>query len=70
MQVARVDAALRRLDGRREMEAAHAVIGLRFVPPVLSNSETWEATWNGGAARADTDTELYAIVCGRLGGLD
>jgi hypothetical protein len=48
------------------MEAAHADIGLKFVPPVLSDSATWEATWDGGMVLADTDTELYALVCERL----
>jgi hypothetical protein len=67
VQVARVNAVLRRFDARREMEAARADIGLRFIPPVLSNSETWEATWSGGQARADTDVELCALVCERLG---
>jgi hypothetical protein len=65
-QVARVNAVLLRFDARRTAEAAHADIGLKFVPPVLSDSATWEATWDGGQARADTDTELYALVCERL----
>ena len=65
-QVARVTAVLLRFDARRAMEAAHADIGLKFVPPVLSDSATWEATWDGGMVLADTDTELYALVCERL----
>ncbi len=64
-QVARVNAVLLRFDARRAAEAAHADIGLKFTPPVLG-SPTWEATWDGGQARADTDTELYALVCQRL----
>jgi hypothetical protein len=68
VQVARVDADLRRVDARREMEAARAGVGLRFVPPVFSDSQAWAATWDGGEARADSDTELYALVCERLGG--
>lgn len=67
-QVARVNAALLRYDARRAMEAAHAGISLKFTPPVLSDSATWEATWDGGQARADTDTELHALVCQRLSG--
>jgi hypothetical protein len=66
-QVARVNAILLRFDARRAMEAAHADIGLKFTPPVLSDSATWEATWDGGHAQAGTDTELYALVCQRLG---
>jgi hypothetical protein len=65
-QVARVDAILLRFDARRAMEAAHADIRLKFTPPVLSDSATWEATWDGGQARADTDTELCALVRQRL----
>jgi hypothetical protein len=66
-QVARVNAILLRFDARRAMEAAHVDIRLKFTPPVLSDSATWEATWDGGQARADTDTELYALVCQCLG---
>ncbi len=62
-QVARVNAALLRYDARRAMEAAYAGISLKFTPPVLSDSATWEATRDGGQARADTDTELYELVC-------
>jgi len=65
-QVARVDAALLRYDARRAMEAAYADIGLKFTPPVHSDSATWEATWAGGHAQAGTDTELHALVCQRL----
>jgi hypothetical protein len=65
-QVARVNAILLRFDARRAMEAAYAGIALKFVPPVLSDSATWEATWDGGQAQADTDTELYEIVRERL----
>jgi hypothetical protein len=67
-QVARVNAALLRYDARRAMEAAYADIGLKFTPPVHSDSATWEATWDGGQARAGTDTELHALVCRRLNG--
>jgi hypothetical protein len=65
-QVDRVNAILLRYEARRAMEAAYAGIGLKFTPPVLSDSATWEAAWDGGHARADTDTELYALVCQRL----
>ena len=65
-QVARVDAALLRYDARRAMEAAYAGISLKFTPPVLSDAATWEATWDGGHAQADTDTDLHALVCQRL----
>jgi len=67
-QVARADAALLRYDARRAMEAAYADIGLKFTPPVHSDSATWEATWDGGQALADTDTELHTVVCRRLSG--
>jgi hypothetical protein len=49
-QVARVNAVLLLFDARRAMEAAHADISLKFTPPILSDSATWEATWDGGQA--------------------
>ncbi len=67
MQVVRVDAVLRRFGARRALEAAHAGVGLRFVPPVNSDAARWEALWDGGHVAADTDAGVYALVCERLG---
>jgi len=64
-QVARANAALLRYDARRAMEAAYADIGLKFTPPVLSESATWEATWHGGQAPADAARDLSAALAAR-----
>lgn len=70
VQVARVDAVLRRFGARRALEAAHADVGLRFVPPVNSDLARWEAFWDGGSVAADTDAGVYTLVCERLGGAE
>jgi hypothetical protein len=65
--VARTDAIVRRFDERRELERRHADVGLKLTAPVLSFSERWEATWDGGHVEADDDIELCAIVRQLLG---
>jgi len=68
-QARRITAALDRFDARKRLEAEHAEIGLKFIPPVLgdmSDANTWRATWRGGEAFAPSDTQIYAIVCERL----
>jgi hypothetical protein len=80
VQAKRISAAMRRYNARRELEAAHAEIGLRFHPPILTSLVTWDAetgveredtrtwlaTWAGGQAAAASDAELYEIVRERL----
>jgi hypothetical protein len=69
VQARRITAALDRFDARKSLEAEHADIGLKFVPPVLgdmSDTSTWRAVWDGGEASAASDTQIYAIVCERL----
>jgi hypothetical protein len=69
VQARRITAALDRYDQRKNLEAEHAGIGLRFIPPVLgdmSDTSTWRAVWDGGQASAGSDAQIYAIVCERL----
>jgi hypothetical protein len=69
VQARRITAALDRFEQRKRLEAEHADIGLKFIPPVLgdmSDTSTWRAVWDGGQASAPSDAQLYAIVCQRL----
>jgi hypothetical protein len=67
-QVARVDAAVKLLERRRRLAETYSDIGLRFVPPVLSNDEKWEAHWlPDGHVWADTYGEMCEQVRQQLG---
>jgi hypothetical protein len=44
----------------------YSYLTLKFSHPIISESERWEASWNGGNAAEDTETALLAKVLEEL----
>jgi hypothetical protein len=62
-QMKRVARAVALLERRRRLQELYADIELKFIPPVLSNSEMWEAHWlpDGHVMAAE-----YGEMCRRV----
>jgi hypothetical protein len=67
-QMKRVARATDVLERRRRLAETYSDIGLRFVAPVNSDDEKWEAHWlPDGHVWADTYTEMCQQVREKLG---
>jgi hypothetical protein len=58
-EMARVARAVDVPERRRRLAELYADINLKFIPPVLSDDEKWEAVWNDGHVWDDS----YAGMC-------